>query len=125
MNEIAGKLGVSIATVSRVLSGSEDSVSDEVRGAIIEAAEQLGYRPRRKIGRTVAFLIDNELFNLSSLFYSNIISGVEKEVALRRHFFQFSAVTGGDRLSAGSTSSSTISRESFSWAPTMPGSCSA
>jgi LacI family transcriptional regulator len=96
MNEIARRLGVSIATVSRVLSGSEDSVSDEVRGAIIETAEQLGYRPRRKIGRTIAFLIDNELFNLSSLFYSNIISGVEKEVALRRYFFQFSAVKQDD-----------------------------
>ena len=96
MNEIARRLGVSIATVSRVLSGSEDSVSDEVRGAILETAEQLGYRPRRKIGRTIAFLIDNELFNISSLFYSNIISGVEKEVALRRYFFQFSAVSEGE-----------------------------
>jgi LacI family transcriptional regulator len=92
MNQIASRLGVSIATVSRVLSGSEDSVSDEVRGAIIETAEKLGYRPRRKIGRTIAFLIDNELFNLSSLFYSNIISGAEKEVAVRRYVFQFSAV---------------------------------
>jgi LacI family transcriptional regulator len=96
MNEIARKLGVSIATVSRVLSGSENAVSDEVRGAIVQAAEELGYRPRRKIGRTVAFLIDVELFNISSLFYTNVISGVEKEVALRRYFFQFSAVKQGD-----------------------------
>jgi LacI family transcriptional regulator len=92
MKEIARKLGVSIATVSRVLSGSEDSVSDDVRTAILDAAKQLGYKPRRKVGRTIAFLIDNELFNLSSLFYSNIISGMEKEVALRRYFFHFNAV---------------------------------
>ncbi len=100
MKEIARALGVSIATVSRVLSGSEDSVSDEVRGAILEAAERMGYRPRRKVGRTVSFLIDSELFNLSSPFYSNIISGVEKEASLRRCVFQFSAVTHED-LAAG------------------------
>jgi DNA-binding LacI/PurR family transcriptional regulator len=95
--EIARKLGVSVATVSRVLSGSEDSVSDEARGAIVEAAQRLGYRPRRRTGRTIAFLIDNELFNLSSLFYSYIISGLEKEVALRRYFFHFNAVKPDER----------------------------
>jgi len=91
MKEIARSLGVSIATVSRVLSGSEDSVSDDVRRAIRETADRLGYRPRRRVGRTIAFLIDGELFNVSSLFYSNIISGAEKEVALHRYYFQFSA----------------------------------
>jgi DNA-binding LacI/PurR family transcriptional regulator len=96
MNEIARALGVSVATVSRVLSGSEDNVSEEARAAILGAAAELGYRPRRKIGRTVAFLIDNDLFNLSSLFYTNVISGVEKEVALRRFFFQFITVKPAD-----------------------------
>ena len=96
MNEIAKTLGVSIATVSRVLSGSEDSVAEEVRRSILETAERLGYRPRRKVGRTVAFLIDDVLFNLSSLFYTNIITGVEKEVSARRYFFQFCAVVKGD-----------------------------
>jgi len=96
MKEIARKLGVSTATVSRVISGSEDSVSVEVRQAILETAGKLGYRPRRRIARTIAFLIDKELFNLSSLFYSAIISGVEKEVSARRYQFQFSTVTGDD-----------------------------
>jgi LacI family transcriptional regulator len=96
MNEIARSLGVSVATVSRVLSGSEDNVSEEARAAILGAAAELGYRPRRKIGRTVAFLIDNELFNLSSLFYTSLISGVEKEVALRRFFFQFITMKHAD-----------------------------
>ncbi|HUI72647.1 MAG TPA: LacI family DNA-binding transcriptional regulator [Spirochaetia bacterium] len=96
MKEIARKLGVSIATVSRVLSGSEDSVSDEVRKTILEAADRLGYRPRRKTGRTIAFLIDSELFNLSSLFYSYIVSNVEKEVARRGYFFHFGAVQKED-----------------------------
>ena len=96
MKEIARRLGVSTATVSRVISGSEDSVSAEVRQAIRETAEKMGYRPRRRIARTIAFLIDTELFNLSSLFYSAIISGVEKEVSRRRYSFQFSTVTRDD-----------------------------
>jgi len=96
MNEIARKLGVSTATVSRVISGSEDSVSDEVRAAILETAGKLGYRPRRRIARTIAFFIDTELFSLSSLFYSAIISGVEKEVAFRRYSFQFRTVARDD-----------------------------
>jgi LacI family transcriptional regulator len=82
--------------VSRVISGSEDAVSEEVRRSILETAERLGYRPRRKIGRTVAFLIDTEMFNLSSLFYTNIISAAEKEVASRKYFFQFSAISRGE-----------------------------
>jgi LacI family transcriptional regulator len=96
MKEIAGARGVSIATVSRVISGSEDAVSEEVRRSILETAERMGYRPRRKIGRTVAFLIDKEMFNLSSLFYTNIISAAEKEVASRKYFFQFSAIARGE-----------------------------
>jgi LacI family transcriptional regulator len=96
MKEIAGARGVSIATVSRVISGSEDAVSEEVRRSILETAERLGYRPRRRIGRTVAFLIDKEMFNLSSLFYTNIISSAEKEVASRKYFFQFSAIARGE-----------------------------
>ncbi len=97
MKEIAKAQGVSIATVSRVLSGSEDSVSDEVRRTILETAERLGYLPRRKIGRSVALLIDTEMFNISSLFYTSIISAVEKEVATRKHFFQFSgAISRGE-----------------------------
>jgi LacI family transcriptional regulator len=96
MKQIAEAQGVSIATVSRVLSGSEDSVSDEVRRSILETAKRLGYEPRRKIGRTVAFLIDTEMFNLSSLFYTNIISAAEKEVAARRFFFQFSAISSSE-----------------------------
>jgi LacI family transcriptional regulator len=96
MKQIARAQGVSIATVSRVISGSGDAVSEDVRRSILETAERLGYRPRRKVGRTVAFLIDSEMFNLSSLFYTNIISAAEKEVASRKYFFQFSAIARGE-----------------------------
>ncbi len=88
MNEIARKLNVSVATVSRVLSGSFDGVSAETRRQITEAAEQYGYQRRKKVGRTIVFIIEKELFNLSSLFYTSIISSAEKIVTAHKYFFQ-------------------------------------
>ncbi|MBW8003684.1 MAG: LacI family transcriptional regulator [Planctomycetes bacterium] len=44
MNEIAKRLNISIATVSRALSGKADTVSEETRKAIFEAVEKYGYR---------------------------------------------------------------------------------
>jgi DNA-binding LacI/PurR family transcriptional regulator len=89
MNEIAKKLNVSVATVSRVLSGSFDGVSTETRRQITEAAELCGYQRRKKVGRTIVFIIEKELFNLSSLFYTSIISSAEKIITAHKYFFQF------------------------------------
>ena len=44
MNEIAKKLNISIATVSRALSGKADTVSEETRMAIFDAVERYGYK---------------------------------------------------------------------------------
>src|SRR5579883_2371818 len=44
--DIAGKLGLSQPTVSRILSGSREyRVSPETRRRVLEAARQMGYRP--------------------------------------------------------------------------------
>ncbi len=92
MNEIAKKLNISIATVSRALSGRDDSVSEETKKAILSAAEKYGYQKRRTIGKSVAFVIDKESFDLSSQFYARIISGVEEELIKKRYYFQFNSV---------------------------------
>lgn len=92
MDDIAKELGVSIATVSRALSNPDEKISDEVRRAIVELARKRGYQKRRRRGKTVAFVIDNELFNLSSSFYTSIISAIQAEIASRHYFFQFAAV---------------------------------
>ena len=42
MNEIAAKLNISIATISRALSGKADSVSEQTRKAIFKAVEKYG-----------------------------------------------------------------------------------
>ena len=70
MNEIAKRLNISIATVSRALSGQADSVSEETRRAIFDAVEKFGYKKRRSIGKSVAFVIDKGSFDLSAQFYA-------------------------------------------------------
>lgn len=92
MNEIAAKLNLSIATVSRALSGKNEGVSEETRSAILAAAEEFGYQKRRVVGKSVAFVIDKDLFNSSSQFYAGIISGVEEELIKNRYYFQFNSV---------------------------------
>jgi len=48
MKDIAQKVGVSIATVSRVLNYDENfAVSDEVKRKIFEAAEEVNYYPKK------------------------------------------------------------------------------
>ncbi len=92
MNEIAKKLNLSIATVSRALSGKADTVSEETRKTIFEAVEKYGYRKRRTIGKSVAFVIDKDSFNLSSQFYAQIISGIEEELIRSKYYFHFNSV---------------------------------
>lgn len=45
--EIANKVGVSVATVSYVLTG-RGSVGDEVKERVLQAAQELGYKPNRQ-----------------------------------------------------------------------------
>lgn len=47
LNDVARKVGVSVATVSYVLNDT-GSVSQKVREKVLIAVEQLGYRPNRK-----------------------------------------------------------------------------
>jgi len=92
MSEIARQLNISIATVSRALSGKSDSVSEETRKAIFALVEKSGYLKRKSVGTTVAFLIDKRSFDLSSQFYARIISGIEEELVRCRYYFHFNSV---------------------------------
>ncbi len=92
MNDLAKKLNISIATVSRALSGKEHTVSEETRMAIFEAVKKYGYRKRKRIGKSVAFIIDKDSFALSSQFYARIISGIEEELIRQKCYFHFNSV---------------------------------
>ena len=92
MNEIAKHLNISVATVSRALSGNIDTVSEETRKAIFDAVEKFGYRKRRTVGKSVAFVIDKDSFSLSSQFYARVISGIEEELIRNKYFFHFNSI---------------------------------
>jgi LacI family transcriptional regulator len=92
MNEIAKQLNISVATVSRALSGKTESVSEETRKAIFDLVEKYGYRKRKSIGTHVAFVIDKDSFDLSSQFYAKIISGIEEELVRHKYYFQFNSL---------------------------------
>jgi LacI family transcriptional regulator len=92
MSEIARRLNISIATVSRALSGKADTVSEQTRKAIFDAVGKYGYKKRRSVGKSVAFVIDKDSFNLSSQFYAQVISGIEEELVRNKYYFHFNSV---------------------------------
>lgn len=78
--EIARLAGTSTATVSRVLSGSDYPVSEELRTAVKQAAKDIGYVPNAfgqslKNGKTkdIGVIIPN----FTNPFYMQMISGIE------------------------------------------------
>jgi LacI family transcriptional regulator len=92
MNEVAKQLNISVATVSRALSGHAEAVSEDTRRAIFTYVETHGYLKRKSVGTNVAFVIDKASFELSSQFYARIISGIEQELLRHKYYFQFKSV---------------------------------
>ena len=79
ITDVANVLGLSIATVSRALA-KPDLVTDETRGRVLEAVEQLGYRPnllardlRRQMSKVV-FVVAPRL----SPFFLDVFQGVDR-----------------------------------------------
>ncbi len=60
MDEIAKKLNISIATVSRALSGNGEGVAEETKAAIHRIAEKYGYQKRKSVGKNVAMVLVDE-----------------------------------------------------------------
>ncbi len=70
MSDIAQRLGVSTVTVSKALAG-KDGVSEELRAAIQQIAEQMGYQKKnsRKDGYTVGILTSHRYIEKGHSFY--------------------------------------------------------
>ncbi len=79
--DIAAEADVSPTTVSRVLSNSAYSVSDELRRRVLEVAERLHYSARGKmqVGAGDVIVV---VPNLSNLFYTDMISGLETALSM-------------------------------------------
>ncbi len=103
IKDIADRLGVSIATVSRALN-DKPGVGDEMRKRVLELAAELDFAPnpiaRRMAGsRTdaVAFILHQQAFPVSSdPFYFLIMRGAERELDKGGYHIILSTV--GNRL---------------------------
>ncbi len=78
--DVAKRAGVSSATASRVLSGSDYPVSDAARKRILSAAAELNYKPNL-IGQMLKKSVSNDigiiLPNISNPFYTELVLGAE------------------------------------------------
>ena len=92
IKDIANMVGVSIATVSRVLNYDASlSVSDETKKKIFEAAEELDYqkKPKRKPTAYKVGIVNwyTEKEELDDLYYMAIRLGVEKRLEYHKMKF--------------------------------------
>ena len=97
MKDVAKLARVSVSTVSHVLNGTR-KVSEETRGGVLAAVEELGYRPNLlakglKTRRT--FTIGLLISDIQNAFFTSLVRGVEDE-ALSRGYHLFLCNTDED-----------------------------
>jgi len=87
LKDLAAKLGLSITTVSRALTGYSD-VAEATRQRVLQAAEEMGYVPdvtarRLQKGRTdtIGFVIPTHGPRFSDPFFSELLAGIGNEAA--------------------------------------------
>jgi len=89
---VAARAGVSQATVSLVLSGNRKArVSADTRARVLQAAEELGYRPNvlaQGLVRGRSFALGVVVPDLANPFFAAVVSGAEK-VASREGYAVF------------------------------------
>ncbi|MGI9647235.1 MAG: LacI family DNA-binding transcriptional regulator [Acidimicrobiia bacterium] len=80
LHDVAGLAGVSVATASRVLSGSSHPVSDKTRAKVLAAAESLSFVPNRLAralvtarSQTVGVIVHD----ISDPYFGDIVKGLE------------------------------------------------
>ena len=79
LKDLAERLGVSIATVSRALRNSHE-VGEEMKKKVQELARELNYRPNpfaQSLRKEAPKIIGVVLPNLVTHYYSAVLSGIE------------------------------------------------
>lgn len=90
LKDISKQAGVSIATVSRVLNGREETgfVSEETRQRIMAIASELGYKPNllaRALRGSRSFLIGAIVRDIADPFMSETLKGINSVVVQRNY----------------------------------------
>jgi LacI family repressor for deo operon, udp, cdd, tsx, nupC, and nupG len=88
IHEVAKRAGVSIATVSRVMSGQKHAVSPVTRARVMGAVDSLGYQPN-SAAKNLRTLRSGKILvtvpDISNPFFSPILQGIE-DAALREGY---------------------------------------
>lgn len=87
IKDIAAKLGISPATVSKGLNGASD-ISESMRQAVLDAAVELGYKPKSmkgKMRRKICIMVENMNYENVEQFGYEIIAGFE-QAAIRKKY---------------------------------------
>jgi LacI family transcriptional regulator len=88
LKEIADVAGVSVATVSRVLSGSTHPVSEHTRGRVHRAADVVGFDPNmlaRALVTNRSHTMAVIVHDISDPYFSEIVRGLEDSAHLHRY----------------------------------------
>jgi LacI family transcriptional regulator len=87
LQDIANRLGVSVATVSRALAGYTD-VAPTTRQRVLQAAQEMGYRPnviarmlQKQRTDTIGFIIPTHGPRFSDPFFSELLTGIGNAAA--------------------------------------------
>ena len=94
INDVAARAGVSKSLVSLAIRGS-DRVSDESRALILQAAEELGYRPNaaaRSLADRRSHSVGVLVHDLHNPVFAQVLDGVQEVV--RDHGYRTMLVTG-------------------------------
>ncbi len=83
IRDVAQKAGVSVSTVSRILTGTETaiSISEETRTKVLEAAKELSYRPHpgaRLLRGKGANLLGLILREIDDLFFAQVVQVISQ-----------------------------------------------
>ncbi len=84
LREISKKIGVSIATISRVLNG-EENVSPETRKKVLKAIKEFNYKldriPKKKLHNVIGIIVPN----IKGNHYNIIAEGIEEFLLTTRY----------------------------------------
>lgn len=87
LQDIASRLGVSVATVSRALSGYTD-VATTTRQRVLQTAQEMGYRPniiarmlQKQRTDTIGFIIPTHGPRFSDPYFSELLTGIGNAAA--------------------------------------------
>lgn len=88
IKDIAVATGFSVTTISLVLNGKAHKISDETKKRILDAAEQMHYRPNqlavslvKKRSKTIGLIVPD----IANVYFANMARGVDE--ACREHGF--------------------------------------